>query len=97
MYLRGEGQVVNEEQAVHWFTQAAEQGDALAQYHLGLCYYEGTGVTKDLQEAYVWLALASAQRVPNAHDILDTIETELSAKQIADAQSRAQAWQPALH
>jgi ATP/maltotriose-dependent transcriptional regulator MalT len=53
--------------------------------------------TQDLQEAYVWLALASAQRVANAHDLLDTLETELSAKQIADAQSRAQAWQPALH
>ena len=29
----------------------AESGDAIAQYNLGVCYYNGEGVTKDLYEA----------------------------------------------
>jgi hypothetical protein len=30
---------------------SAENGDAVAQYHLGLCYYNGREVTQDLKRA----------------------------------------------
>lgn len=41
-------------QAVYWFTKAAEQGSAIAQYNLGMCYYYGHGVKKDEKKAQYW-------------------------------------------
>ena len=42
----------NEENAVVWYKKAAEQGYAEAQKKLGDCYNYGTGVAKDLEQAF---------------------------------------------
>ena len=47
--------------AVKCFQQAAEQGDPIAQYKLGVCYDNGEGVTKDPQEAVKWYRKAAEQ------------------------------------
>jgi TPR repeat protein len=39
----------------------AEQGDAEAQYNLGMLYYEGHGVTQDYATARHWWEQAAAQ------------------------------------
>lgn len=39
----------------------AEQGNAKAQYNLGLCYAKGVGVEKDLKEAVKWYSKAAEQ------------------------------------
>ena len=39
----------------------AENGNAIAQYNLGLAYAAGRGVAVDQAEAFVWLTLASEQ------------------------------------
>ena len=39
----------------------AENGNAIAQYNLGLAYLNGSGVPADPIKAYVWLTLASEQ------------------------------------
>ena len=39
----------------------AEQGDALAQYILGLYYEDGQGVIQDYEEAVKWIRLAAEQ------------------------------------
>ena len=36
------------------YRKAAEQGDAEAQFNLGLCHYNGYGVAKDDVIAYMW-------------------------------------------
>ena len=36
----------NHTEAVKWYRKAAEQGDAVAQTILGLCYENGDGVTQ---------------------------------------------------
>ena len=46
--------------------QAAEQGDAAAQYNLGLMYANGEGVPKDDAEAVKWYRLAAEQGDANA-------------------------------
>ena len=46
--------------------QAAEQGDAAAQYNLGLMYANGEGVPKDDAEAVKWYRLAAEQGQANA-------------------------------
>ena len=39
----------------------AEQGDATAQYNLGVCYANGKGVEKDAEEAVKWYHKAAEQ------------------------------------
>ncbi len=53
-------------EAVKWYRQAAEQGDAEAQNNLGWCYNNGMGVVKDEMEGYKWVLLAGAQGQENA-------------------------------
>ena len=43
----------------------AAQGDAQAQYCLGLCYEQGKGVAADSALAVQWFAKASAQGINN--------------------------------
>src|SRR4029453_8056730 len=43
-----------ESQEVRRLRQAAEQGNAQAQYDLGDRYYEGNGVVKDPRQAFEW-------------------------------------------
>ena len=68
---------------------SARQGNPAAQYQLALCYEQGEGVGKDLQQAYIWFSLAAAQGDANAVGDLNKLENELSPTKIADAQKRA--------
>jgi TPR repeat protein len=52
---------MREKEAVKWYRKAAEQGDATAQYSLGLMYYNGKGVPKDDVEAVKWYRKAAEQ------------------------------------
>ena len=49
------------ETAYKLFLPFAEQGDADAQYNLGLSYYTGQGVPQDYKEAVKWWKLAAGQ------------------------------------
>ncbi len=40
--------------AVEWWRKSAVQGDADAQYKLGMYYESGIGVEKDMSEALNW-------------------------------------------
>lgn len=42
--------------AVKLFTVAAQQGDSLAQCHIGMMYRDGVGVTLNRQIAETWYA-----------------------------------------
>jgi len=46
-------------QAAPWYEKAANQGDVVAQTHLGMCYAEGRGVMKAEVEAYAYFLIAS--------------------------------------
>lgn len=43
------------------YLQAAEEGNANAQFNLGMCYYYGDGVEQDYQQAIDWLTKAGRQ------------------------------------
>jgi uncharacterized protein len=51
----------------------AEQGDALAQYHVGLLYHKGRGVPQDDAQARKWYANAAAQGQTKAQFSLGTL------------------------
>ena len=56
--------------AVKYFQQGAEQGDADAQFYLGVCYYFGLGVPQSYTEAVKWLKKAAKQGCPQAIEVL---------------------------
>ena len=56
--------------AVEYFQKAAEQGYAMAQYNLALCYGKGEGVTKNYTEAVKWFKKAAAQGHSDAINVL---------------------------
>lgn len=51
--LQGGG-VKKDAEAAVWFAKAAEKGNMLAQYCLGECYTNGTGVVANVKEAVKW-------------------------------------------
>ena len=55
------GLVVAQSTEIEQLRSAAEQGDASAQFNLGLKYYNGEGVPQDYQEAVKWYRLAAEQ------------------------------------
>ena len=48
-------------EAVKWLLKAAEQGDARAQYDLGVKYHRGPGPPQDLKKAVKWYRLSAEQ------------------------------------
>ena len=56
------------------YRKAAEQGDANAQYNLGVCYEKGEGVKKDLSQAVQWYRKAAEQGMPGAQSKLKELE-----------------------
>lgn len=52
---------INGSEEVSRLRKAAEQGDASAQYNLGVCYANGKGVEQDKQEAVKWYRKAAEQ------------------------------------
>jgi len=72
----GKGVEQNYAEAVKWNRKAAEQGHAIAQYHLGREYYTGQGIEKDLAEAVKWFRKAAEQGNQEAKWTLSMIEKE---------------------
>ena len=64
----------------------AENGNAIAQYNLGLAYLEGRLVPKDTIEAFVWLTLAAENGATGK--ALKSLTPDLSPEQIVTAQER---------
>ena len=91
MYKYGESVPQNGTEAVKWYTKAAEQGDAGAQFNLGSMYRNGQGVPQNYKEAYVWLSLAAAQSSSpeNAEKLRDLAAEKLTPEQLIAAQQRA--------
>ena len=50
--------------------RTAEQGDAKAQYNLGVMYYNGIGVTQDFSKALEWFHRAAEQGFADAQSDL---------------------------
>jgi len=59
--------------ALHEWRPLAEQGDALAQYNLGVLYRKGRGVQQDDVQARQWYAKAAAQGQAKAQFNLGTL------------------------
>ena len=72
----------------------AEQGDANAQYNLGVFYDNGLGVQQDKVRAYMWFSLSAAQGREGAAAVRDLIARLMTPAQIAEAPKLAREWKP---
>ncbi len=61
LYLRGEGVVKSDHEAVLWLRKAAEKGNVYAQSTLGYLLSQGRGVKLDATEAVAWYRKAVNQ------------------------------------
>ena len=72
----------------------AEQGNAPAQYNLGLMYARGEGVPQDYTEAVKWFRLAAEQGNAKAKKNRDIMADRMTREQIPEAQRLAREWKP---
>jgi TPR repeat protein len=56
--------------AASWYRKAAEQGDARAQFNLGIMYAEGEGVPQDYAVAASWFRKAAEQNNPSTFVVI---------------------------
>ena len=79
--------------AARLFRPLAEQGDARAQFWLGVMYAKGQGVPQAFIRAHMWLNVAAAaQSVDSekkAMEDRDRVASDMTAAQIAKAQEMA--------
>lgn len=54
--------------AIPTFRTRAEAGDAVAQYNLGVLYYDGIGTERNYKEALKWFRMAAEQGDPDAQN-----------------------------
>jgi len=78
----------------------ANEGDAAAQFNLGVMYDIGRGVPQDDVEAHLWHNLsasrASAEDQTRYSSHRDALAVRMTPAQIADAQKLAREWQAAF-
>ena len=61
MYAEGRGVFEDQAATVRWYRKAALQGNAEAQYKLGVIYAKGRGVPQESVEALKWFRMAAEQ------------------------------------
>ena len=77
------------DEAIKWYRKAAEQGNADAQYMLGVMYFDGFGVAQDNKLAYVWSSVSAANGDVEAATNRDLFAKRLSPAVLAEAQALA--------
>ncbi len=76
------------------FRPLAQQGDADAQFILGVMYSKGQGVSQDDVQAQMWLSLAAAQSKESYRKSRDILAERMTPAQLAEAQRLAREWTP---
>ncbi|EET45191.1 Sel1 repeat protein [Neisseria sicca ATCC 29256] len=74
MYEKGQGVRQDDKQAVYWYRKAAEQGNAKAQYNLGLMYANGKGARQNLVIAKEWFGKACDNGLQQSCDDYRTLD-----------------------
>jgi TPR repeat protein len=94
MYRQNRGMPFERQAAHLWLREAAQEGDAVAQYFLAEASMNGKYQPPDLVKAYMWLILSARQSFPPATHQQDLLATQLSPSQIAEAQRLAREHEP---
>ena len=90
MFTVGYGTDPNDEEAVKWFTKAANAGLERAQYNLGVRFFLGDGVEKDYEKAYKWFYAADNIGYEPATSALKAVSFRLSPEEVNRAKHSSQ-------
>jgi hypothetical protein len=82
----------DEKEAFRWFSSAADHGNLRAQSKLGLLYWSGRGVPKDLNEAYFWMVVARTRGDEGNRDVATVLASVMNRDQAAAIEQRAGYW-----
>lgn len=94
-YAAGSGGVSQDGVGVaNWYRRAAEQGNATSQLMLGVLYFGGVGVPKDMGLAYMWLIIAEMHGGEVPVEFRNQVMDQMTPAQIAEAEKLARAWSP---
>lgn len=74
------------------FEPLAEQGDADAQFCLGVMYTNGYGVPKDFIQAHMWLNLAGVNGDKKTEELRNFVERRMTHFDISAAQRLVREW-----
>jgi len=98
MYVRGLGVNQNDQEAMRWFSAAADAGHPASQFNVGLMLLEGRGQRRDPEKAYFWFILASKGNARDIADLatknIDVVKKRLTPQQIEDAEALVKIWRP---
>jgi TPR repeat protein len=64
----GDGVPLDYAAAMHWYRQAADQGDKVSQFQIGLMYQVGQGVAADEAEAHRWFTMHRKHHLHHEHE-----------------------------
>ncbi len=73
--------------AMAQFRAAAPWAEKLAHHNIGVMYYHGKGVDRNLPRALAWFWLAAERQYPKIVEIVDYVERELDDDEIARAET----------
>lgn len=90
MHVKSDLPSINYEQALNWFTQAANQEHAKAQFYLGAMYENGRGVEIDHAKAIKWFTSSAENGYPIAQNHLGWMLA--NGKGIAQDHEKAVYW-----
>jgi TPR repeat protein len=79
-------------EAAKWYRLSADQGNADAQFNLGILYSNGQGVPRDLVQAHMWFSLAAVSGDADAIENRDGVAEKMTAAQRTQAQALARSW-----
>jgi putative methionine-R-sulfoxide reductase with GAF domain len=91
-YATGQDVPQNYDEAIRWFTRAAEQGYVMAQSALASYYWAGRGVSPDPAKAYFWSLIAKAGGDDASASRISILKPRLSHSDIATQQQQATQW-----
>ena len=87
-YAQGVGVKQDFTEAARWYSRAAEQGNAEAQYYLGVIHSGGFVAPADRVEGYVWFCLAAKSGFKAATEDCESIAKDLSSEELVAAKTR---------
>ena len=80
--------------ALRLWIPAAYQGEARAQFDMGVIHANGRGVLQDYAVAHMWFSLSASRGDTTAAEYRQKLAKDMSPEQIADAQKMAREWTP---
>ena len=87
IYLQGQDDR-DEERGLQYYTYAASQNYAPAQYALGIMYANGKGVERDSISAHAWLSWAANQNYAPAKEALNQLKSEMTLSDLDRARQK---------